>query len=302
MTNLYTVEGRLTPRAPFDFARTLAMLDGVTPLSGDQERGEDTITRVMAVDGQAVVYTLTSVGTVDAPALVYTLISAEPLSDDAHEAALDRLRFFLSLDDDLTPLYALAADDPVFAPIAQSLNGYHQVKFGTPFESAIWAILSQRNHFTLSQRMKAALVDEFGARLTVDGRQYRAFPEPAMLATARPEDLSALINHRPKGALLPGVAWAFEQMDEHWLRDAPFEEVQSWLRSIRGIGEWSSAFILLRGLGRVEQLPAQEKRIQDVVAKRYGLVSAAMDDVRRLARPYGDLAGYWVHYLRVAGP
>lgn len=297
----YEQHGELHPRAPFDFSQSLAFLATFGPATSEQRQDGQSLTRALAVDGQAVVYRLTSVGAVDDPRLNYTLYSSEPLSDEATEAALDRIRFFLSLDDDLTPLYERAAGDAVFTTITQALYGYHQVKFGTPFEAAIWAVLAQRNHMTLSLRMKAALVAEFGARLTVGGREYRAFPEPVLLATAPPEDLSALIGHRPKGGLLPGVGWAFEQMDERWLRDAPYADVESWLRSIRGIGEWSAAFILLRGLGRVEQLPAQEKRIQDAVAKHYGLVSATMDDVKRLAAPYGDLAGYWVHYLRAAG-
>ena len=301
MSELYVKRGTLHPRAPFDFARSLDFLDGFSPARGEQVRGGQTLTRALAVDGQAVVYTLTPIGAVDDPRLEYTLTSSAPLSDEGREAALDRIAFFLSLDDDVTPLYARAADDAVFAPVVRDLYGYHQVLFGTPFEAAVWAILAQRNHMSLSQRMKAALVQEFGARLSVEGVLYQAFPEPDIIASAPPDVLGGLINHRPKGALLPGVAWAFAQMDEHWLRDAPFAEVESWLKTIRGIGDWSAAFILLRGLGRVEQLPAQEKRIQDTVAKRYGLVSATMDDVKRLAAPYGDMGGYWAHYLRVAG-
>ena len=301
MPELHLKRGTLHPRPPFDFTKSLDFLDGFSPAMGEQVRSGQTLTRTLAADGQAVVYTLTSAGTVDAPALDYTLTSSAPLSDEGQAAALDRIVFFLSLDDDLTPLYARAADDAVFASVVRDLYGYHQVLFGTPFEAAVWAILSQRNLMRLSQRMKAALLREFGARLTVDGVTYQAFPEPDIIAGAPPEVLSGLINHRPKGALLPGVAWAFAQMDEHWLRDAPFAEVESWLKTIRGIGDWSTAFILLRGLGRVEQLPAQEKRIQDAVARRYGLVSATMDDVKRLAAPYGDLGGYWAHYLRVAG-
>ena len=301
MSELHTERGTLTPRAPFDFSKSLDFLHGFSPAMGEQVRNGQTLTRALAVAGQAVVYTLTPSGSVDAPRLDYTLTSSTRLSDEGQEAALDRIGFFLSLDDDVTPLYALAAGDPVFEPIARSLYGYHQVKLGSPFEAAVWAILSQRNLMTLSQRMKAALTREFGARLTVDGVAYQAFPEPDILASAPPDVLGELINHRPKGALLPGLAWAFAQMDEHWLRDAPFAEVEAWLKTIRGIGEWSATFILLRGLGRMEQIPAQEKRIQDVVAKRYGLVSAAMDDVKRLAAPYGDLGGYWAHYLRAAG-
>lgn len=42
---------------------------------------------------------------------------------------LEPICFFLSLDDDLHPFYALAQQDPTFEPIMQELYGYHQVKF-----------------------------------------------------------------------------------------------------------------------------------------------------------------------------
>ena len=49
--------------------------------------------------------------------------------------ALDRIRFSLSLDDDLEPFYELAEKDGSFAPIAREQRGHHHVKFPSAFEA-----------------------------------------------------------------------------------------------------------------------------------------------------------------------
>ena len=53
----------------------------------------------------------------------------------------NRLRFFLSLNDDLQPFYRIGLADPPFASVIECLYGLHQPKFLTPFELACWAIL-----------------------------------------------------------------------------------------------------------------------------------------------------------------
>lgn len=301
MVDLYTESGRLSARAPFDFAKTLAFAQGFYPARRDQRIDGDSLTRALMVHGQPVGFRVWSEGTLEAPQLGYTLYAEQPLSAEQREAIVDRVGFFLSLDDDLEPFYEIGHDDPSFAHIINDLYGYHQLKFLTPFENAVWAVLSQRNQMPVTRRMKQAISDHYGGQIVIDEIAYSAFPEPDRLAVAPPDEVSKVIHHGPKGQLLPGVAQAFDRMDEHWLRDAPSDEVERWLQSIRGIGDWSAAFILLRGLGRMNRLPAGDRWIAGAVAKVYGL-GAGADDVmvERLGRPYGEWIGYWAHYLRAA--
>ncbi len=221
--------------------------------------------------------------------------------DDALErAVVDRIAFFLSLDDDLRPFYALARDDPPFAPILERLYGYHQVKFLTPFENACWAVLSTRTPMPAARKLKDALTERFGGSLIVDGTLHLAYPEPARLAAVDPADLAATLGDGRKARYLSGIARAFAGTDEGWLRSAPYDEVEAWLRRLDGIGPWSSAFVLLRGLGRMERVPA-EKRLLEAVAGVYGQGRTMTSrDVERIAARYGPWQGYWAHYLRAA--
>ncbi len=77
--------------------------------------------------------------------------------------------------------------------------------------------------------------------------------------------------------------------------------MEAWLRSIKGIGEWSADFIMVRGLGRMERVPLTEKRLVEAASKVYGLgEELSRDALQRLADKYGQWQGYWAHYLRVA--
>jgi DNA-3-methyladenine glycosylase II len=64
----------------------------------------------------------------------------------------------------------------------------------------------------------------------------------------------------------------------------------------------AAAFVMLRGLGRMERIPIAEGKIPEDVSKLYGegrQLSAA--EIQRIAEGYGAWQGYWAHYVRVAG-
>ncbi len=297
---MHTVTGQLTAVPPFDFNQSLHFIGQFTPAMGEQRTDGGTLVKAILVDGQTIVFQVRSTGTGDSPELAYTLYSDTALDETTHQIVRDRIRFFLSLDDDLRTFYQRAAADPAFEPVISDLYGYHQVKFLTPFENAIWAVLSQRNLMPVSRKMKTALTERYGGQLQVGGITYHAFPEAAQLTLLHVDEINAVVRNLWKAEGVSNAARAFDGVDENWLRTAPYDEAEKWLRNIKGIGAWSASFILLRGLGRMERLPVDEKWLLQSAAHWYGRDAITPADVERLAKPYGDTAGYWAHYLRVA--
>ncbi len=298
----HQVSGQLTATPPFSLAQSLAFLGGFPPTEGEQRFEQQAVTKALSHTGQAVVYRLQAADPAGSTALAYTLWSATPLSAADQAAVADRIAFFLSLDDDLRPFYAIGNADPVFAPIIEQLYGLHQVKFPTPFENAAWAVLTQRNRMDIATNMKRRLTDRYGPNLTVDGTPYAAFPEPAVLATAAPGDLAALVGTERRAGYLQAVAEAFAGADEAWLRHGPYDEVNAWLQGVRGLGPWSAGFIMVRGLGHMNRLPPGEGRRDAALARYYGNGQMPSPDrLRAITDPYGPWIGYWAYYLRAAG-
>jgi len=299
---LAQINGALTPRAPFDFAQTLAFMRAFTPMAGEQRIADGTLTKAVALHGRAVVFSVWSEGTVEQPCLAYTGASAEPLSESEHLALRDRISFFLSLDDDLAAFYARAQGDETLAPLIAQRYGLHQPKFLTPYEIACWAILTQRTPMAAARQIKDRLSARYGSTLTVDGVAYYAFPEVGALASADPDELAGIVRNTRKVEYLHAISAFFSEADETWLRTGPIAEVTARLRGVRGVGEWSATFILVRGLGRMEAAPTSDAELLRAAGRLYNagapLTTAALAP---LLERYGPTRGYWAFYCRAAG-
>ena len=232
--------------------------------------------------------------------MVYTLFSEQAIDDATQNAAIDRITFFLSLDDDLRPFYTIGREDADFAPIVQELYGYHQVKFLTPFEIACWAVLTQRNPMNMSQKMKKNIIDTYGGTITIDDVAYPAFPEAERMVHVSEDELAGVVRNARKAEYLGAVIKAFSDVDEHFLRTGNYDEVEAWLLGIRGFGAWSSSFVMVRGLGRMEHLTSNEKAMLTAASRLYGHgKDLSRAEIERIGERYGQYKGYWGHYLRV---
>lgn len=295
---LFLDKGRLTPRAPYDFQKALDFLGDFTPSRYEQIVKPGSLARALSLNGQVVGFELKNAGTIEAPALDYTLFSAKPLSDKIKKLALEKAAFFLSLDDDLADFYKIGRKDPFFTPAIEQIYAYHQVKFITPFENAAWAVIHQRNHITVSRRMKQDLVKYFDRKIEWHSQMLWAFPEPAQVAVADFAIMNEVIRNERKTESVMSAAQVFCTVDEEFLYNAPYAEVKKWLQTIRGVGEWSSTFILLRALGRMENLPIGDKGLLEGFREFYG-PDMDQQDLLTFAQDYGIWQGYWAHYLRV---
>lgn len=301
MEHGYETRGSLEVRAPFDFRQSLDFICGFQATRGDQQVDRDRMVKAVAVRGVPLVFELTAEGNVERPRLQYALYSREELTAELKEEALDRIRFYLSLDDDLLAFYALAKEDAPFWPVVRRLYGYRQVKFMTPFENTCWAVLVQRNPIPAARKLKQQLAERYGRSIAVHGAAYRTFPEPVDLAEADAGELRELAGDK-RGDYLLAVADAFRQTPESFLQGGDYEAVKRWLLSIKGIGAWSAQFVLIRGLGRMNEIPPDDSNIAraaSAVYRRGRLLRA--DEVRAIAAHYGNLQGYWAHYMRVGG-
>lgn len=269
------------------------------PTKQEQTVSSHILTKAISIDGQTIVFQLISIGTTESPQLEYTLFSAEPISEETQNAVVERMSFFLSLKDDLQPFYRIGLEDADFAPKIEVLYGYHQVKFLTPFENACWAVLTQRNPMKMAQKTKQVLIEKYGNHLEVHENVYWAFPEPIQIAVADYDEILKVIRNDRRAEYLIATARAFSEVDDEFLKSATDEEVGAWLRNIKGIGEWSATFIMIRGLGRMEYIPVTEMRMLEVASKVYGHgKDLSSEELKRLAERYGSWQGYWAHYLR----
>ena len=152
----------------------------------------------------------------------------------------------------------------------------------------------------MAQRMKQSIIDHYGGTIALDEATYSAFPEAQRVAHVNEEQLLPVIRNARKAGYLAATFQAFSHVDEQFLRTGDYTEVESWLRSIRGFGDWSVSFVMLRGLGRMDNLPLNEKKFLSAASRLYGHGhELSRTEVADIAQRYGSTQGYWAHYLRV---
>jgi DNA-3-methyladenine glycosylase II len=298
--SLYSFESTLKPVAPFDFSKSLEFLSDFSPMQNEQEVKRGTFTKAVQAKSKTVAFEVSDKGTIENPKLGFTVYSEAEFTDEVKELVTDRISFFLSLQDNLKEFYEIAQKDEFIQPAIKKFYGHKQVKFLTPFEIACWAILTQRIPLAVAHKMKENIVKKLGGQIKVKGVEYHSFPEPSNLVAASAE-LPELVPNKRKAEYLSTVAEAFCNVDEKWLRSAPYDEVHDWLMNIKGIGDWSANFVMIRGLGRMEELSNIEPRLALDVARIYGGKDKLMnnEEVCQIAEKYGKWKGYWAYYLRI---
>src|SRR5581483_676906 len=192
---LYTQNGTLPVTPIFDFARSLEFLRNFYPMYEEQEVTETTLTKAMMVNGRCIAFRVEYAGNAEQPAISYTLFSEEPLDATIQHKVRERISFFLILQDDLRPFYAIAQQDEDFAPVIQRWYGLRHVKFLTLCEIACWSVLTQHRAIPVARKMKRALIERYGGSIIVEGHTYWAFPELECLVNVSEETFATLIKN-----------------------------------------------------------------------------------------------------------
>jgi len=264
---------------PFSFGQTLTFIRRFPPCQGDYVLTGDSLTGAVTVEGRAVPFTLRG--------------TAELIVETEAASVASRAADFVGANDDLTELYAAAEGDPPFRALVEQLHGLHHVRFLTLEEIAVYSVMMQRTPIAAASRMKRRFLEWFGLPVTVSSQTLRAMPEFAALVELEASAIGEAIGHRRKGELIAGVVRGVAEIGEARLREAPYAEARDALLEVPGIGPFSAAAILLRGLGRMDELPAM-RGLSDEARVIYGDTY----DERAISTRYGRQIGYWAFYLK----
>lgn len=291
---------QVASRAPFSFDLALAYLHRrAGELVDRAEQGR--YRRLLLIDERPLLVQAQNAGTTSAPALAVSLLNG----DRAYlPVVADRVRLSFGLDDDLVAFRTAVAGDPTLCAIIDRNYGLRLVRTQSPFEALVWAIIGQQITLTFAFRLKSMLVMSYGESLQHDADTYWAFPTPERLAEVAPETLAASGLGRRKAATIANVAQrvADGRLDLAELRAWPREQAAATLTALHGIGPWTAAYTLLRGLGDAGVCPTSDVGLRAAVGRYYdGGGLASMTRMQALSERWGEWRGYAAFYLWNAG-
>lgn len=225
------------------------------------------------------------------------LFGARSHSAAAARYGIERMRFALGVDEDLSSFHREFAHDPLIGRSIRERPWLRPRRRPEPFEALAWAICEQLIEYERAASIQRRIVASMGPRWAGwDGcdRPLRDVPSPGALAGAAPARLESFDLAGSRARLLVRVARvvASGRVDLH---DA--DHPRSWrrLRAIPGIGPWTVEMLALHGQGRHDQLPAGDVGLLKYVGRCLNggdpLARAGEEEVRSFFARYGHWQG-----------
>jgi DNA-3-methyladenine glycosylase II len=232
------------------------------------------------------------------PSLHLTLEGQRVRTSDLEAASALVSRLFATAED-VAPFLRAVRPFPPLAALAHRCRGLRPILIGDPFETLIWAVIGQQINLAFAVKLKRALLDRFGGSLVEGGRRYALFPTPERLARLRRAHLAPLQFSRQKADYIIGLSRAVVRgvLDFSALAGLPTEDAVARLTAFHGVGPWTAEYVLLRGLGDRDALPAADGGLRRIVGEEFGLGRLATEEeVRAIAAPLAGWRGYLAFY------
>jgi DNA-3-methyladenine glycosylase II len=210
------------------------------------------------------------------------------------------VREWFDLDNDLTGFYDLAARDPLLKGVVKQFYGYRIVGLPDLFESLCWAVIGQQINLAFAYTLKQRFVENFGDRIEWKGREYYLFPTPQVIAGLTDEDLLTLQFSRQKSTYVRLIAQAFVDgvLSRESISRLPFPEARQQLMSIKGVGNWTANYALMKTFRYAQAFPLEDAGLHNAIKNLKGLSEKpSVEQVKRIFRKYKGWEAYATLYL-----
>ena len=178
--------------------------------------------------------------------------------------ALVVVRQMLGTDRDLSIFHRNARAARWLAPLARRMRGLKPPRYPGLFEACANAILFQQVSLHAASAIMRRLVLALGTKVVHDGVPLAVFPSVKEFLGAEDAVIRAAGLSAARLATLrrTGEAIASGAITEVMLEERSSTDAALLLRGIKGIGPWTAAVILLRGLGRLDVFPSNDSGVQ----------------------------------------
>lgn len=211
------------------------------------------------------------------------------------------------LDVDLAPFYALAAGEERLAPLVAQLEGLRPPRYPSLYQSLLNAVPCQQVTLVFGLQLLERLARRYGAStegLIAPNSGPLPLPAAEALAEAAPEELGGMGFSRTKARALTELAQRLlaGDPDPAALAGMPNAAVAERLQELYGVGRWTSEYVLLRGLGRLDVFPYGDSGARNGLARFMGEPGKPdYDWVARTVARWHPYAGFVYLHLLVAG-
>ena len=214
-------------------------------------------------------------------------------ADEARDLAL--VRRVLGTEAKAPQFERAARAIPWLHDTVTATRGVRAPRYSTLWEACVNAIVFQAVSLFAATAVLKRTILAISPPIAFRGETVYAFPSASELTALDDASLRAAGLSFAKIAALRNVAAALLEgrLDEAMLEERSTPDASALLCTIKGIGPWTAAVILLRGLARIDQFPMNDSGVAKIV-KSLGSRSFDLEETLRLL---GDERGMLYYYL-----
>jgi DNA-3-methyladenine glycosylase II len=298
----FAAELEMEALPPYDFEISSEIFGNGDKQIRNYENG--TFRQVLAINDKLILATAKSQGNVNKPRITVELKSESKITEKDTKKAKDLLTLIFSLDLDLTHFYSNADNDKIMAQLTRKLRGLKTPTTSSVFEALVDSIIEQQISLAVANSLRNKLIRKFGHTLHLEEGLYYAYPTPQQLASVSIAELRECGLSTRKGEYIKEISALIteEKLNLEKLKNCENSElIIAELDKIRGVGVWTAEFTMLRGMQRLEALPADDLGLRRVISRYYCQGKAiSSSEVRQIAKNWSKWKGLAAYYLVVA--
>ena len=292
----------LHPRPPYDFALSTHIFS-----KGDAQirRAENNrFWQVIRVGEKLVLAEVISGGSTDDPVVKIILRSDRQLASGETKQARELIEGILNLNDDLTLFYSTVKKDPPLHALTERLYGLKVPTTSSLFEALVASIIEQQISLAVAHTLQTRLVKKFGSSLLVGKTTYYSYPGPEEIASAEPAQIRECGLSNRKAEYIRDIAIRIVKGDldlESMGKISDSDMIIKTLCELRGVGKWTAEFAILRGLHRLDAVPADDLGLRRAISARFCPGRKINgEEARNIAERWGEYRGLACFYLLIA--
>ncbi|MFN0070664.1 MAG: DNA-3-methyladenine glycosylase family protein [Chloroflexota bacterium] len=284
--------------APFSFDLPLAYLRG-SPATIVERLGERSYHRPLVIDGQPSLLSVSQPAD-GADTLLVSLQSTQ-LPNNPENLVRPIVERMFGARTDVRPLLdSIARKDEFGSGLLTRFRGLRPVLFPDLFETIVWAIIGQQINVSFAGKCKRAFVERFGDSFTLDGESWMLFPSPERVLEITEPELAEIQFSRQKSRYILNLAHEVVEgrLDLNALYAMPAETALERLQQLKGVGRWTAEYVLMRGVGQPDVIPAGDGGLRRIIGQQYGMGRLATEhEVRAIAEAWTGWRSYFAFYL-----
>jgi len=257
---------------------------------------ENSVTKLLRFGSNEVLFELRSSGKNALQVSILNQISVQSVQQSIE----NYVREWFDLETDLKPFYILAKEDDLLKDLVKKFYGYRIVGQPDLFESLVWAVLGQQINVQFAYTLKHRFVEQFGEKLVFENQNFYIFPKPETVALLNDEKLLPLQFSRQKSNYIVLIAEAFAkgQISKEQLKNLSLQEAKEHLIKIKGIGNWTANYALMKTFHYPDAFPLEDVGIHNAIKNLKGMqAKPTLEQVKRVFKKYKGWEAYATLYF-----